>query len=44
MDFTREAPYEGFANRAEVSVSPVCPTLISQSVGLVTREPFVDLP
>jgi len=42
--FTRAALDEEFVNRTERSVSPDCPTPIGQRVGVVTREPFEDLP
>lgn len=42
--FTRAAADEEFVNRTERSVSPDCPTPIGQRVGVVTREPFEDLP
>ena len=42
--FTRASLDEEFVNRTERSVSPDCPTPISQRVGLITREPFEDLP
>jgi hypothetical protein len=42
--FTRAAADEEFVNRTERSVSPDCPTPIGQRVGVITREPFEDLP
>jgi len=42
--FTRAAADEEFVNRTERSVSPDCPTPIGQRVGIITREPFEDLP
>ena len=42
--FTRAAADEEFVQRTERSVSPDCPTPIGQRVGVVTREPFEDLP
>ena len=42
--FTRAALDEEFVNRTERSVSPDCPTPIGQRVGVITREPFEDLP
>ena len=42
--FTRAATDEEFVNRTERSVSPDCPNPIGQRVGVVTREPFEDLP
>jgi hypothetical protein len=42
--FTRAALDEEFVNRTEKSVSPNCPTPIGQRVGVITREPFEDLP
>ena len=42
--FTRAAADEEFVNRTERSVSPDCPTPAGQRVGVVTREPFEDLP
>jgi hypothetical protein len=44
QEFTRAALDEEFVNRTEKSVSPDCPTPIGQRVGVVTREPFEDLP
>lgn len=44
QEFTRAALDEEFVNRTERSVSPDCPTPIGQRVGVVTREPFEDLP
>jgi hypothetical protein len=43
-EFTRAAPDEEFVNRTERSISPDCPTPIGQRVGVITREPFEDLP
>ena len=43
-EFTRAAEDEGFYAKTERSVSPDCPTLIGQRVGVITREPFEDLP
>lgn len=43
-EFTRAAADEEFVNRTEKSVSPDCPTPIGQRVGIITREPFEDLP
>lgn len=43
-EFTRAAADEEFVNRTERSISPDCPTLIGQRVGVITREPFEDLP
>jgi hypothetical protein len=42
--FTRAAADEEFVNRTEKSFSPDCPTPAGQRVGVVTREPFEDLP
>jgi len=42
--FTRAAADEEFVNRTEKSVSPNCPTPIGQRVGVITREPYEDLP
>ena len=42
--FTRAALDEEFVNRTEKSVSPDCPTPIGQRVGIVSREPFNELP
>ena len=42
--FTRAAADEEFVNRTEKSVSSNCPTPIGQRVGVITREPFEDLP
>ena len=42
--FTRAAADEEFANRAEKSISPNCPTPIGQRVGVITREPFEEQP
>jgi len=42
--FIRAALDEEFVNRTEKSVSPSCPTPIGQRVGVVTREPFDELP
>ncbi|MBU3621734.1 hypothetical protein [Polynucleobacter sp. CS-Odin-A6] len=42
--FTRAAADEEFVNGTEKSVSSDCPTPIGQRVGVVTREPFEDLP
>jgi hypothetical protein len=42
--FTRAAADEEFVNRTEKSASPNCPTLVGQRVGVITREPFEDLP
>ncbi|QWD06937.1 hypothetical protein G6719_06690 [Polynucleobacter paneuropaeus] len=42
--FTRAAADEEFVNRTERLVSPDCPTPAGQRVGIVTREPFEDLP
>jgi hypothetical protein len=42
--FTRAAADEEFVNRTERFVSPDCPTPIGQRVGVITREPFEDLP
>lgn len=42
--FTRAAADEEFVNRTERSVSPDCPTPISQRVGIITREPFEEQP
>lgn len=42
--FTRAALDEEFVNRTERSVSPDCPTPTGQRVGVITREPFEDLP
>ena len=44
QQFTRAALDEEFVNRTEKSVSPSCPTPIGQRVGVVTREPFDELP
>ena len=44
QEFTRAALDEEFVNRTEKSVSPNCPTPIGQRVGVITREPFEDLP
>ena len=43
-DFTRAALDEEFVNRTEKSVNPDCPTPIGQRVGIVSREPFDELP
>jgi len=43
-EFTRAALDEEFVNRTERSISPDCPTPIGQRVGVITREPFEDLP
>ncbi|MBT8524232.1 hypothetical protein G6735_07925 [Polynucleobacter paneuropaeus] len=42
--FTRSATDESFYNRTEPSVSPVDPSPIGVRVGIITREPFEDLP
>ena len=42
--FTRAAAEEEFINRTEKSVNPDCPTPIGQRVGIVSREPFDELP
>ncbi len=42
--FTRAAADEEFVNRTEKSASPNCPTPVGQRVGVITREPFEDLP
>ncbi|MBU3544410.1 hypothetical protein ICN49_05700 [Polynucleobacter sp. MWH-Mekk-B1] len=42
--FTRSAEDESFYNRTEPSVSPVDPSPIGVRVGIITREPFEDLP
>ena len=42
--FTRAALDEEFVNRTEKSLSPNCPTPIGQKVGVVSREPFNELP
>lgn len=42
--FTRAAADEEFIHRTERSISPDCPTPIGQRVGVITREPFEDLP
>ncbi len=42
--FTRAALDEEFVNRTERSVSPDYPKPIGQRVGMITREPFEDLP
>ena len=42
--FTRAALDEEFVNRTERSASPDCPSPIGQRVGVITREPFEDLP
>jgi len=42
--FTRAAAEEEFINRTEKSMSPDCPTPIGQRVGIVSREPFDELP
>ena len=42
--FFRAVADEEFVNRTERSASPNCPTPIGQRVGVVTREPFEDLP
>jgi len=42
--FTRAVADEEFVNRTERSVSPDCPTPIGQRVGVITREPFEELP
>lgn len=42
--FTRAALDEEFVNRTEKSVIPARPTPIGQRAGVVTREPFEDLP
>lgn len=42
--FTRAAADEEFVQRTERSASPDCPTPIGQRVGVITREPFEDLP
>ena len=42
--FTRAALDEEFVNRTEKSVNPDCPTPIGQRVGIVSREPFDELP
>jgi len=44
QQFTRAAADEEFVNRTEKSVSPDCPTPIGQRVGIVSREPFDELP
>ena len=43
-EFTRAALDEEFVNRTERSISPNCPTPIGQRLGVVSREPFEDLP
>jgi len=42
--FTRAALDEELVNRTEKSVSPNCPSPISQRVGVVTREPYEEQP
>ena len=42
--FTRAAADEEFVNRTERSVSPNCPTTISQRVGVISREPYEEQP
>ena len=42
--FTRSAEDESFYNRTEPSVSPRDPSPIGVRVGIITREPFEDLP
>jgi len=42
--FTRAALDEELVNRTEKSVSPNCPSPISQRVGVVTREPYEKQP
>lgn len=44
QEFTRASLDEEFYAKTERSVSPDCPTPIGQRVGVVTREPFEDLP
>ena len=44
QQFTRAALDEEFVNRTEKSVSPDCPTPIGVKVGIVSREPFEELP
>jgi hypothetical protein len=44
QQFTRAALDEEFVNRTERSVSPDCPTPIGVKVGIVSREPFDELP
>ena len=43
-EFTRSSEDESFYNRTEPSVSPVDPSPIGVRVGIITREPFEDLP
>ena len=42
--FTRSAEDESFYNRTEPSVSPRDPSPIGVRVGIISREPFEDLP
>lgn len=42
--FTRSAEDESFYARTEKSISPDCPSPIGKQVGLVTREPYEELP
>jgi len=43
-EFTRSSEDESFYARTEKSVSPDCPTPIGVKVGIVSREPFDELP
>ena len=43
-EFTRAAEDQGFYNRTEPSVSPRDPSPIGQRVGVITREPYEELP
>ena len=42
--FTRSAEDESFYNRTEPSVSPRDPSPIGVRVGIITREPYEELP
>ena len=44
QQFTRAALDEEFVNRTEKSMRPDCPSPIGQRIGIVSREPFNELP